>query len=330
MLTTLNEIRKPNFILISIISFSLIKLTHCQLQISGQSIQNDDEQIDPEEFQDPLFSIDACDGNNLYIDNRYCFNNIIIFGQKNFQLNNFAKNSNEDILIQFTEYTQYGDQFSSRLFYGLTKEGKYFFPNKSSYSNEFNIDIDEDTFYDNELYYLNEIKNSKNLLINIRNTLNKGSQYLFSINSYNFMVELYDLNNDNNNYIIWSFHKFFNIDPDDYFFPFDYELFEIKEKSEYIIVFIPQINIYDEILDVSFMKKFIFQSFDVNAYEEKVSVSYQDFLDNKILNVFFMEDSKTLVVLSINEIFIADPQSNILLEEMQEMMILFTKLFHHF
>ena len=55
------------------------------------------------------------------------------------------------------------------------------------------------------------------------------------------MVELYDLNNDNNNYIIWSFHKFFNIDSDDYYFSFDYELFEIKDRAEYIIVCIPKI-----------------------------------------------------------------------------------------
>ena len=115
------------------------------------------------------------------------------------------------------------------------------------------------------------------------------------------MVELFDLNNDNNNYFIWSFHKFFKLDPDDYFFPFDYELFEIKERDEYIIIFIPQIYIYGEILDISFMKKFRFQSFDTNAYEERGLVTYEDYLDNKIMNVFLMDDFQTLVVFYINE-----------------------------
>ena len=115
------------------------------------------------------------------------------------------------------------------------------------------------------------------------------------------MVELYDLNNGNNNYLIWSFHKFFKIDPDDYLFHFDYELFEIKERAEYIIVFIPQIYIDNDILDVTFMKKFRFQSFDINAYEDRGSITYEDFLDTKILNVIFMDDSNTIVVLSINK-----------------------------
>ena len=45
------------------------------------------------------------------------------------------------------------------------------------------------------------------------------------------MVELYDLNSDNNNYILWSFHKFFKLDPDEYFFPFDYEVLQNQRKS---------------------------------------------------------------------------------------------------
>ena len=259
---------------------------------------------------DPSSNIYSCieNGNELSLNNRNCFNNILVFDQKNYQVNSFAKNKNGDILIQFSEHTNYSESSSSRLFYGLTKDGRYFFSNKSSYSNEVNVDIDEETFYDNEFYYLDAIRNSKSLFVSIRNTPNKENQYLFSINSYNSMVELYDLNNDNNNYYIWSFNKFFNLDPDDYFFPFDYELFEIKERSEYIIVFIPKMIVYDEILDVSFMKKFRFQSFDINAYEERVLVTYEDYLDSKIMNVFYMDDFNTLVVLYINENII-DPST---------------------
>ena len=152
MLTYLNDKLKQNLILILIISLSTITLINCQLQYIGPSTPKDDDKTEPEEFKDPLFNIDACDGNDgnpLAINNQLCFNNIVTFDQKNYQLNDFAKNSNDDILIQFSEYTSYGTQSCSRLFYGFTKEGKNFFSNKSSYSNEFNIDIDQDTFYDN-------------------------------------------------------------------------------------------------------------------------------------------------------------------------------------
>ena len=72
------------------------------------------------------------------------------------------------------------------------------------------------------------------------------------------MVELYDLNN--NKFHIWSFVKFFNLNEDDYVFPFKYEIFEIKELSEYIIAFIPEVEIKKEMLNTSFIKKFKFKS----------------------------------------------------------------------
>ena len=45
-----------------------------------------------------------------------------------------------------------------------------------------------------------------------------------------------------------------------------------------------------------------FQSFDSNAYKEIGLVTYQDYLDNKIINVFLMDNPKTLgVVYMMNE-----------------------------
>ena len=144
------------------------------------------------------------------IYNETLFNNILKFNQKQYQINNFAKNENEDFIIQFSEDSNFNELSSSRLFYGLTNEGRYFFSNKSSYSKEFNINIDLETFLDNDFYWTNQIQYSKSLFVFILSDPHKEKKYLFSINSYNSMVELYDLNNGNNNYLIWSFHKFFN------------------------------------------------------------------------------------------------------------------------
>ena len=268
-----------NFYLILLLSFLMIK---------SQSTR------------DPFANLESC-LDEPYLSNEYCFNTNIFFDSKIYQINNFAKNENGDLMLQISEQTKYGIKSTSRLFYGLTNEGKYLFKNESSYSNEFNINIDEDTFDNNDFYHINPIKDSKNLFVTIKNTPNKENKYLFSINSYNSMVELYDLNNDNNNYIIWSFHKFFNLNSDHYNFPFDYELFEIKDRNEYVIVFIPKIIIEERILNANFMKKFRFQSFDVNAFEERSLATYNDYLDTKILNVFLMDDLNTLVVLYVNK-----------------------------
>ena len=258
-----------HFYIFLILSLSMIKFTS-----SAPNVR----QTQSDEDLDPLESVFSCKYDYpVSLSNRVCLNNNIRFDSKKYQINNFAKNENGDLMLQISEQTKYGIKSTSRLFYGLTNEGRYLFKNESSYSNEFNVNIDEDTFDNNDFYHINPIKDSKNLFVTIKNTPNKENKYLFSINSYNTMVELYDLNNDNNNYIIWSFHKFFKIDPDDYLFHFDYELFEIKERAEYIIVFIPQIYIDNDILDVTFMKKFRFQSFDINAYEDRGSITYEDF-----------------------------------------------------
>ena len=48
---------------------------------------------------------------------------ILIFKNKNYQVNNFATNKNGDLSIEFVEYIEYNELSSSRLFYGLTKDG---------------------------------------------------------------------------------------------------------------------------------------------------------------------------------------------------------------
>ena len=61
------------------------------------------------------------------IYNETLFNNILKFNQKQYHINNFAKNENEDFIIQFSEDSNFNELSSSRLFYGLTKDGSYFF-----------------------------------------------------------------------------------------------------------------------------------------------------------------------------------------------------------
>ena len=245
------------------------------------------------------FSISRCDA---YMDNsitdEYCFNYPLIFQNKNYMVNHFAKNKNGDFVVEFTEYTEYAEFSTSRIFYGLTKNGQYFFSNESSFTREYNIDIDEETFYENDFINLDGKYNSKNLFVTISNAANKGKQYLFSINSYNSMVELHDLNDNNNKYYFWSFHKFFQIDEDEYLWPYEYEIFELKKESAYIISFIPTFEVGEDMVNYNFMKKFRFKSFDNNAYQDISALKFKNFENQKILNVFLMEDTNSIVVLA--------------------------------
>jgi len=207
---------------------------------------------------------------------------------------------NGDFLIQYNELSIEDELISNRLFYGLTKNGSYFFSNKSSYVHEVNININEKIL--EESYFLNifELQDSKNLFVSIKD--DNKNQYLFSINSYDSMVELYDLNSDNNYYHVWNFNEFFNLEENDYLFAFEYELFELKGLSEYIIAFIPLNIVSEDILNISFIKRFQFISFDKEVYQELNSINYKKYLNTKILNIFLLENSNFLGILTIKEI----------------------------
>ena len=90
-----------------------------------------------------------------------CLKNKLIFEHKAYQAHNFAMNKKGDLVIEFTEYKE-DELSSSRLFYGLTNQGRYFFSNETSYTYESNINIDNDDFWDygyNDEYYYYEYFN---------------------------------------------------------------------------------------------------------------------------------------------------------------------------
>ena len=104
-------------------------------------------------------------------------------------------NKNGDLFIEYYSEENFYDIPNSILFYGLTKDGRCYFSNESSYTLEKNIERDEIkdiTGFSN--YY--RIYDSKNLFVATKNDYNTKNQYLFSINSYNSIVELHNFNND--------------------------------------------------------------------------------------------------------------------------------------
>ena len=233
--------------------------------------------------------------------NKGCFNNVIKFKHKKYLTNNFAISKEGDFITEFTEYAKYDELSYSRLFYGFNGEGRYFLSNQTSYTIEMNIDIDEKAYDENEFFYHYGIYNSKTFFVSIQNTNNKKNQYLFSINAYNSMVELHDLSKDNNNYYIWSIKKFFNLDEKEYYWPHEFEIYDLKKEPSYIISFIPTFVITEELSELFFIKKFHFQSFDDNAYSETRFVKYNDYVGSRIINTFVMNDVNTFAVLAYKE-----------------------------
>ena len=128
---------------------------------------------------------------NPSLNDEQCFTNIIKLDNRNYQASNFAKNKNGDLAIEFSEHSEIS---STRLLYGLTKDGRYLFKNESSYTHEISIDnaLLEDISFDS-------IYKTTNLFVSIKDTSNKENQFFFSLNTYYSTVELHDLNNDDVN-----------------------------------------------------------------------------------------------------------------------------------
>ena len=265
--------RKLNkFLILIFLSFSFFNIIHGSL-IDGDYLQ-------------------ICEDNSNNNQEK-CLNNVIKFNSKKYITNNFAKNKKGDIILELTELkNEDNNEFSSsRLFYGLTKDGYPFFINKTSYIYEIQINKSKEIFDDKEHNNLNQGIKSFNVFVSLKNDLNKDNQYLFSLNSYNYMIELFNLNNDNDNniYYLWSIKDFFNLNYDNYSL-FEYDLFELNGTNEYIIAFVPKTNITEEIIELNFIKKFSFKSFDENAYEEINTINFSDYLYKRIYNVFLFDN----------------------------------------
>ena len=222
--------------------------------------------------------------------------NILIFNHA--KLNGGSNNRNGDLIIEYYSEENYFDMPNSILFYGLSKNGGYCFPNESSNTQEQNIDIDE--IIDIAGYYNTyETYDSKNLFVSLKNDSNREDQYLFSINSYNSIVELHNFNNNAaKNHYIWDFNDFFQLEEDDYIFQYERELFELRGASQFIIAFIPNSVVGGDLNELSFIKKFSLKSFDDNAYEEIKSIDFSKYANKAILGIFFMDDCGILVTIS--------------------------------
>ena len=115
--------------------------------------------------------------------NQPCMDNIIILDQAKYKVGNFAKNKNGDLIIEF--YAE-DEMYSKRLFYGMTKDGRYYFPNNSptyEITNIGNIGSARGRY------------ESLNQLVVTQNDLNRENEFLFSTSSYESLTELHIMEN---------------------------------------------------------------------------------------------------------------------------------------
>lgn len=224
---------------------------------------------------------------NPSLQNKNCFNNLLIFNNKKYRAGHFATKKNGDLIIEFSEDNH---RFNcSRLFYGLKRDGQYYFDNNMP---TYELNITGGNIVNVGRY------ESRNLFVSLEN--DDDNEYLFSVSSYNSVVELHKLTNQFDGNIIWTAKNFFGFS-EEYIYSYEFSLFEIKSESTYIIVFIPRKLNGDVDMSNSFIiKKFKFQEFSSNAYKEINSTEVLNSYNNRIISAFTMNDYNIFVVFFVN------------------------------
>jgi hypothetical protein len=158
-----------------------------------------------------------------------CFNDVITFNHEKWRAGHACTNSKGEVLVEFSLDVEYT---SKRLFYGLKKNGRYFFDGEPVFK-EIEYTQCQDCEADNQLKGRFE---SRNLLVSLESDSTKSKQYIFSMSVYYSLVELIDFDNSLN-YKTWNVTKFFGLTHP--IFSYEFSLFEIEDSRTYITV-----NIY--------------------------------------------------------------------------------------
>ena len=218
---------------------------------------------------------DSCKSNNI-ITNVECFNNIFIFSGKTYRAGSFAKNKEGDVIIEYST----GE---SRLFFGLKKNGEFYFSGENYIKEIESINNDGG---------ITQRYESQNIFVSLEEDNNKDNEYLFSISSYESLSELHDLKN--NSYAIKKTSSFLGHSIFSYIIP----LLEIKSnnKNAYFFLFIHGSGIEGNQFSI---KKIGFNSFSLNQYDNLKMITISNNNNNRILNSFTIDEDEILVVFFI-------------------------------
>ena len=225
---------------------------------------------------------------NYVLNNKTCYNDVIIFDHDRFRAGHASTNKNGDTIFEFSVDSNPGGK---RLFYGLKTNGRYYFPGEPVYK-EITLTDKNDTSNTANLGRFE----SYNLFVYTQEDTGKTKQYLFSISTFESLVELHDI--ENAEYQTIQTKKFIN---DKRIFSYQYSLFEIENTNTFILAAVLSCGYKDndlnkEYSDINVVKKFQINSFSsTNMYKELASTSNTN--DNFRAISAFRIDPKGIIAL---------------------------------
>ena len=216
---------------------------------------------------------------NAKISNTDCFTDLIKFDQKNYRAGHAIVTKSGELLIEFS----IDDESSERLFYGLKKNGRNYFPDDSFIKI---IDVGSDQTRKSRY-------ESMNRLVKINDGSNDGKEYILSISTFKTLMELYDIET-------WNFTIKNSISYlENQIFSFKFQILEAIYNNNYVyfIVFSHKDNYWDNGLYVGreegpfvTLARFQFSSLDFDAsLVTHIKVEDNKFSD-RVVTSFIIEE----------------------------------------
>ena len=239
----------------------------------------------------------SCDGckNIVNLSTKSCYNDVIKFDHDKWRAGHACVTDNGDLIMEFSLNPE---ESSKRLFYGLNKNGRYYFPGEPVYKQIDNMVCQDCASDPNHKGRFESI----NLLVYLNGDTTRQKPYLFSMSSFHSLAELIDItDSDNFKYYAWNSLKFFDLNRP--IFSFQYSLYEIGNSRYYIAAFIESggvNNNEEEYSNTVTLMKFHFNNFASSNYRViDKNITLSNTFDGRVVSAFRLEDSKLIVLLLV-------------------------------
>ena len=241
-------------------------------------------------FKFALAVTNTCKTNNK-LSNTDCFTDIIKFDGDNYRAGHAVVTSNDELFIEYS----LDKQSSNRLFYGLKKNGRNYFPD-NSYVKLIDVGNDEGVY--------NRYESNNRIVKVVDSNTNTEKEYILSVSTFRTVVELYDIKTFDvkiKNSIKYFGHQIFS---------FEFPILEYKDNNEYIYfcAFSHYKNYKSNGLEYGEEKgfyvslsKFKFNEHKFDVEQRKTVLVEDNKLNDRVITAYIIDELKYIGVVFIKE-----------------------------
>ena len=300
--------RYSHIIYLSFLTFFIFLIilipSHCECEINRPFIKNEKCQSDP--CTQNELNQGICLINNSIIKTQW-LNNIVILNERKYRYGSFAINSEGDMFIEYS-------MDNSRLFYGLKKNGKYYFKDEENKETPIKHYLVINNDNPSEIVKQYE---SKKIFISLKSDTYNSKEYFFGVSADLGYAELFDF--DSEHYSIMKTEQLLGFK----IFSYSYFLLNLNNtEKEYVCGFTRTLeNEGDSITltKISFSENYLVG----NEKIKDQTLRYN--MKNRIVSSFIKEERIYLFYLNSDKKYIVNIYDYVLNQRNNETIVIYDK-----